>query len=117
MKKSCPRCKTIFECEANSDKHCFCAEIELSQDTRAFLAKTHYDCLCGKCLKELNSLVREAKETPFDPKIKNLEEGKYFYKEEGRFVLSELYHIAKGNCCMSGCRHCAYGFTSSFLMM
>jgi hypothetical protein len=114
MKKSCPRCKSVFECEARSGQHCFCADVELSNDTRAFLAKTYYDCLCGNCLKELDELVRKTRETPFDPKIKNLKEGEYYYQENGRIVLTEMYHIAKGSCCQSGCRHCAYGFAQMF---
>jgi hypothetical protein len=115
MKKSCPRCKSVFDCEAKTEKHCFCADVELSADTVAFLKKTHYDCLCANCLEQLDNLVMEASQKPFDPKIKNLETGKYYYEEGGRIVLTELYHIAKGNCCMSGCRHCAYGFTVMYL--
>ena len=114
MKKSCPRCKQTFDCQGTSDEHCFCADIHLDSATLAFLQKTHYDCLCRDCLVELDGMVQKVKQKPFDPKIKNLAEGEYYYKENGLIVLTELYHIAKGNCCMSGCRHCAYGFSLLF---
>ena len=114
MKKSCPRCKNVFECEANTQKHCFCADIELSQETTIFLQKTHYDCLCADCLQDLDQKVNKVRKQPFNPKIANLKEGEYFYKEKGMVVLTELYHIAKGSCCMSGCKHCAYGYSILF---
>lgn len=114
MKKSCPRCKSVFDCQAKSDQHCFCSDVELSEDTRVFLKKTYYDCLCANCLRELDELVAQAKSKPFDPKIKNLKEGEYYNQENGRMVLTELYHISKGSCCQSGCRHCAYGFSVVF---
>lgn len=31
-----------------------------------------------------------------------------FYMENGRKVMTEEYHIRRGYCCGSGCRHCAY---------
>lgn len=33
-----------------------------------------------------------------------------FYKENGLMVLTEKYHLKRGYCCKSGCRHCPYGF-------
>lgn len=110
MKKTCPRCHQVFDCQAKSEKHCFCSSLDLDPATLEYLQKTHYDCLCADCLTDLNAKVLKVKAKPFDPKIKNLEEGEYFYKENGLIVLTELYHLAKGSCCMSGCRHCAYGF-------
>ncbi|MCB0483115.1 MAG: hypothetical protein KDC37_00985 [Flavobacteriales bacterium] len=35
-----------------------------------------------------------------------------FYKTpEGYIVFTEKYHLKRGHCCQSGCRHCPYGFT------
>jgi len=31
-----------------------------------------------------------------------------FYWENGRIVLTEVYHKRRGYCCDNGCRHCAY---------
>ncbi|MEO1497617.1 MAG: DUF5522 domain-containing protein [Planctomycetota bacterium] len=32
-----------------------------------------------------------------------------FYMEEGRVVFTEAYHLKRGYCCGSACRHCPYG--------
>ncbi|RYZ70886.1 MAG: hypothetical protein EOP09_05435 [Proteobacteria bacterium] len=34
----------------------------------------------------------------------------YYLDELGRFVFTETYHLKRGSCCKSGCRHCPYGF-------
>jgi hypothetical protein len=31
-----------------------------------------------------------------------------FYIEDGRKVMTEEYHLRRGTCCGSGCRHCPY---------
>jgi len=38
-----------------------------------------------------------------------LEEGDYYFTEEGWLVFTEQYHLKRGTCCGSGCRHCPYG--------
>jgi hypothetical protein len=37
-------------------------------------------------------------------------EGVDYYVEAGRWVFTEHYHLARGYCCRSGCRHCPYGY-------
>jgi hypothetical protein len=36
-----------------------------------------------------------------------------FYFEGGFMVFTEKYHLTRGSCCKSGCRHCPYGFKIS----
>jgi len=31
-----------------------------------------------------------------------------FYWDEGTMVMTEHYHLRRGTCCGSGCRHCPY---------
>ncbi|HMQ00892.1 MAG TPA: DUF5522 domain-containing protein [Cyclobacteriaceae bacterium] len=31
-----------------------------------------------------------------------------FYIEKGLYVFTEKYHLKRGYCCESGCRHCPY---------
>jgi hypothetical protein len=31
-----------------------------------------------------------------------------FYFENGLMVFTEAYHLKRGYCCKSGCRHCPY---------
>jgi hypothetical protein len=34
-----------------------------------------------------------------------------FYKTpEGYIIFTEKYHLKRGYCCKSGCKHCPYGF-------
>jgi hypothetical protein len=34
--------------------------------------------------------------------------------EDGYRVFTEFYHVSRGYCCRSGCRHCAYGFKKRY---
>lgn len=34
----------------------------------------------------------------------------YYYSEQGYVVLTEKYHLARGHCCGSGCRHCPFDY-------
>jgi hypothetical protein len=43
-----------------------------------------------------------------DKKIVELED--YYLSAEGYRVFTEKYHLKRGYCCRSGCRHCPYGF-------
>jgi len=38
-----------------------------------------------------------------------LVEGKDYYVERGKFVFTAAYHLKRGYCCNSKCRHCPYG--------
>ena len=37
-----------------------------------------------------------------------LKEGVDFYVEDGAYVFTKTYHLKRGYCCNSGCRHCPY---------
>jgi hypothetical protein len=41
-------------------------------------------------------------------KSKKLIENKHYYLEGERVVFTALFHIERGYCCGSGCRHCPY---------
>jgi len=102
--KSCSRCKEDISCKADDIANCDCAKIVLNEETTRFLAKTNYDCLCNTCLEHLQDLVKLTNEIPqkMIPKI-------HYYIENGNYVFTEFYHIQRGYCCGSGCRHCGYG--------
>jgi Family of unknown function (DUF5522) len=36
-------------------------------------------------------------------------EGEDYYMEGGRVVFTAAYHLKRGYCCNSKCRHCPYG--------
>lgn len=43
------------------------------------------------------------------PKFNQLLEGVDFYKEGQKVVFTSVYHLKRGYCCHSKCRHCPYG--------
>jgi hypothetical protein len=43
-------------------------------------------------------------------KRKQLDEEDYYLSDEGFIVFKESYHLKRGYCCKSGCKHCPYGF-------
>ena len=47
---------------------------------------------------------------PETDKEMKLVEGEDFYREGAFVVFTERYHLRRGRCCESGCRHCPYGF-------
>jgi hypothetical protein len=110
VSKACGRCQSAINCMALSEKSCACKEINLNKATLEFLKKTNYDCLCNKCLHELDQLVSKSLHYTFPLQRNKMIEGIHYYIEHGYFVFTELYHITRGYCCKSGCRHCAYGY-------
>ncbi len=46
-----------------------------------------------------------------------LTEEDYYVNEQGYKVFTEKFHLKRGYCCKSGCKHCPYGYdkkTDSF---
>ena len=39
-----------------------------------------------------------------------LEPDDFYWAEEGYRVFTEKYHLKRGRCCKSGCKHCPYGY-------
>jgi len=33
-----------------------------------------------------------------------------YYMEDGLLVFTAAYHLKRGSCCGSGCRHCPFGY-------
>ena len=42
-----------------------------------------------------------------------IEEGDYYLTSEGYRCFTKQYHLKRGYCCESNCRHCPYGFNPS----
>lgn len=45
-----------------------------------------------------------------------MREGEDFYLENGRVVFTAAFHLRRGHCCGSGCRHCPYGKSRTVLL-
>ena len=60
-------------------------------------------CLCRAC----------AIGDQCDPSTPPLEEADTYFTEDGRMVFTRAYHLRRGYCCGSGCRHCPFDGTES----
>ncbi|MCT4580411.1 MAG: DUF5522 domain-containing protein [Flavobacteriales bacterium] len=43
-------------------------------------------------------------------KKSKLNPDEYYLSPEGYIVFTEAYHLKRGYCCKSGCKHCPYGY-------
>jgi len=34
----------------------------------------------------------------------------FYYNDQGLMVLTEKYHLDRGNCCGNGCKHCPFDY-------
>lgn len=41
---------------------------------------------------------------------KPLDPEDYYLSDEGYIIFTEKYHLKRGYCCKSGCKHCPYGY-------
>lgn len=41
---------------------------------------------------------------------KDLDPEDFYKSTEGYIVFTEKYHLKRGYCCKSGCKHCPYGY-------
>jgi hypothetical protein len=108
-KPLCGRCRSTSETVAvpfsKEGASCGCSMVELQR----FLRKTQYKALCPSCIEELHGMVVQAKVEPVPKPGAALTEGRHYYLDGLRFVFTEYYHLLRGHCCGSSCRHCAYG--------
>ncbi|NJN35088.1 MAG: cysteine-rich CWC family protein [Saprospiraceae bacterium] len=110
--KICERCGTHFECKLGNITNCQCSIVQTTEATRLFLEKTDFDCLCRTCLAAINEKIT-ALEGQTMPKSGELIEQIHYYMEGSYFVFTDTFHILRGYCCRSRCRHCPYGFNPS----
>ena len=110
METCCAKCESAFTCRADDIDRCQCNAVMLSPETTRFLSETYYPCLCKNCLSEIDQKVQLSQQYEFPIRKAEFVEGLHYYIEGEFWVFTELYHMLRGNCCQSGCRHCVYGF-------
>lgn len=54
IKKTCPACKTAFDCQQGDITKCFCYKIKLTRVQLEALAARWRGCLCSSCLGEIS---------------------------------------------------------------
>ena len=109
----CPSCGKENACRvANGCAYkgpCWCEAYVVPAEVQRQLAEAHPGraCLCRECLvrfsKSSAALTRE-ESTAANP----IEREDYYLDEFGRMVFTAAYHLKRGHCCDSGCRHCPY---------
>lgn len=99
-KNNCSRCDKV-----NLD-----VEIPKTKSLADFLRKTIFTNICKSCTVSLEKLIYQSTENPFPEKGMPFVENVHYYKENGFWVFTELYHASRRFCCKNGCRHCTYGF-------
>lgn len=114
MKKLCSNCNNSFVCEMDISGGCWCGDLP-----PLLSPQTAEDCLCPACLQktikeQIDQYVNEVKagrikNEAFKYQSEQLKEGIDYYVEKGLMVLTEWFHLKKGNCCGNACRHCPYG--------
>jgi hypothetical protein len=112
--KSCAKCGSKIICETADIEQCQCASVPLSKGTQLFLSKTYFGCLCKECLAKINKEVEDAQLSKFPTQKKMMIEELHYYKEGSNWVFTEFYHLLRGFCCRSGCRHCVYGYKTHY---
>jgi len=105
--RRCPLCGQANECQLCSEEPfsgpCWCANAPISGELLARVPAHLRDraCVCQKCVE---AFWRESrKNRPEIPRA-----GDFYFDEAGLMVLKAQYHLRRGYCCGSGCRHCPY---------
>ncbi|HEX3798564.1 MAG TPA: cysteine-rich CWC family protein [Verrucomicrobiae bacterium] len=103
----CPLCGQPNDCQlctaASYKGPCWCAKMKFPEE---LLAKVPPElrnraCICLACVMQFN---RERKNGSASQKVLPGD----FYFENGLMVFTAAYHLRRGFCCESGCRHCPY---------
>jgi hypothetical protein len=104
--KNCSNCGDSFACgPERGEERCWCDQLPHV----SLVANEDRDCFCPRCLREAIHAGSSA------PAIKAgvnseylLVEGEDYYSEGEAIVFTARYHLRRGYCCDSGCRHCPY---------
>lgn len=105
--KQCSSCGSGFGCDADTnDVACWCKNVTGVIES----PEPGIDCLCPQCLEKAIATQRRCDGTadsePTTPRA--LVEGEDYYLESGNLVFTRQYHLKRGYCCESGCRHCPW---------
>ncbi len=97
---------------------CWCQEIIVPAQILNRLAEEWADptCFCRHCLETIARIAREhegaeeilAEVRRVIPQPEPALAPEDYYTEDGKMVFTTAYHLKRGHCCESGCRHCPY---------
>ena len=124
----CPLCDGPNACQlCTADAYkgpCWCERMDLPE---ALLAQVPAEqrrlaCICRSCVQKAQA-ERDAEAVRLRPRASGdlpaaapagssraVDEDFYVDPVSGYRVFTEAYHLRRGRCCESGCRHCPFGF-------
>ena len=100
----CPLCGEANECQLCSPAAykgpCWCAQVEVPAELLAQVpeALRNRACICAGCVAKFHE-----RKSPQPVRV-----GDFYFDADGKMVFTEKYHLRRGHCCGSGCRHCPY---------
>ncbi len=119
--QQCPLCGGDNSCRVAQGHlykgECWCFQIVVPSHLLRLLTESELEpgCLCRLCLETIaavacngddtEAMLREIRAAVDQRKAAT--EGDY-YLENGNVVFTAAYHLKRGACCGSGCRHCPY---------
>jgi hypothetical protein len=115
--EQCPLCGRDNQCRVAKGHlykgPCWCHEIIVPNHILTRLAADSLEpaCLCRPCLETIARIAqgRDDTETILAEVQSALSTAGDFYLDaDGNTVFTAQYHLKRGNCCDSGCRHCPY---------
>jgi hypothetical protein len=104
---NCPLCGEPNQCQLSavgaSDRPCWCASMKFPPEVLARVPadQVNKSCICKRCVE--TALRESHRQTPVAVKP-----GDFYFDPGGLLVFTAAYHLRRGYCCGSGCRHCPY---------
>jgi hypothetical protein len=103
----CPLCGRDNGCQLCTTSAykgpCWCTRVKMPEELLARVPEVlrNRACICHDCVREFH---RSKNAAPTEQRARPGE----FYFENGLLVFNAEYHLRRGYCCGSGCRHCPY---------
>jgi len=108
----CPLCGGPNNCQlctsAAYKGPCWCAKVQIPEALIAQVPAVlrNRSCICERCVKAF-----QGKRVASDARQEKLLPGDFYFDLGGLMVFTSAYHLRRGYCCNSGCRHCPYRST------
>src|SRR5260221_12348546 len=105
----CPLCGNSNGCQlcdVGSDKGpCWCTKTSIPDGLLAMvpIELRNRACICQACV---TAFWREQEQVKARPLA--ITPGDFYFDQNGLMVFTAAYHLRRGYCCGSGCRHCPY---------
>jgi len=103
----CPLCGQPNECQlcttAAYKGPCWCAAADIPDELLARVPAElrNKACICRGCVTRFRATCANTSPQAVRP-------GDFYFDPGGLLVFTAAYHLRRGYCCGSGCRHCPY---------